>query len=131
MLQLNQVDFGQLDCVLKKYLKEFSLPKYLAKMLKRSLGNCDQLYDLAFKFEKYQIPKKNYKEENANPVLASDIRAVALILFSLKLILSCFNFRLKISFPSSPICFLFSFIEVLMAVLAFDVTTNLASLHLA
>ena len=84
MLQLNQVDFGQLDCVLKQYLKEFSLPKYLAKMLKRSLGNCDQLYDLAFKFEKYQIPKKNYKEENANPVLASDIRAVALILFSLK-----------------------------------------------
>ena len=84
MLQLNQVDFGQLDCVLKRYLKEFSLPKYLAKMLKRSLGNCDQLYNLAFQFEKYQIPKKNYKEENANPVLASDIRAVALILFSLK-----------------------------------------------
>ena len=84
LLQLNQVDFGELDCVLKRYLKEFSLPKYLAKMLKRSLGNCDQLYNLAFKFEKYQIPKKNYKEENANPVLASDIRAVALILFSLK-----------------------------------------------
>ena len=52
-------------------------------MLKRSLGHCDQLYNLTFIFEKYQI-RKNYKEENANPVIASDVRAIALILFALK-----------------------------------------------
>jgi len=83
LLQLNQVNFGQLDCIVRRYLKDFSLPKYLAKMLQRSLGNCEQLYNLEFSFEKYQN-KKHYKEENANPVIASDIRAVALILFSLK-----------------------------------------------
>ena len=83
LLQLNQVNFGQLDCIVRRYLKDFSLPKYLAKMLQRSLGHCEQLYNLEFNFEKYQN-KKHYKEENANPVIASDIRAVALILFSLK-----------------------------------------------
>ena len=42
----------------------------------------------------------------------------------MKLIFNCFNFLLKISFPSLAICFLFSLIDDLIADLAFEVTTK-------
>ena len=82
LLSLKKVNFGCVTDVLNLYLKEFSLPKHLLKMIKRSLGN-STILDLNFKFETYKRLHYN-REANATPLVSSDVRAVALILFALK-----------------------------------------------
>ena len=82
MLNLNSARFGNIKSLIKRYLKEFSLPKYMAKMLERSFGQSGLLdMDMTF-YDR----KEHYagKIDNVKPLISSDLRAVALILLALK-----------------------------------------------
>ncbi len=78
LLDLKEVELGNMTSLLKRYLREFSLPKYLSKMLLRSL-EATGIFNLSYKFEKYR------KDPSfCRPLPSMDLRALALILFGLK-----------------------------------------------
>ena len=87
MIQLKEIDLGggtgTVQSVVKRYLKEFALPKTLAKMLFNSLRHSG-LYELKWKFKPYQRDIGVAGERNTEPLFSSDLRAIAIILFALK-----------------------------------------------
>ena len=86
LIQLEEVDLGTefmtVQSVIKRYLKEFSLPKSLANLLYKSLQHSG-LYELKWKFKTYQTEKTKSLVE-PEPLVSSDLRAIAIILFALK-----------------------------------------------
>ena len=88
LIQLKEINLGGTEMstvhsVVKRYLKEFALPKTLAKMLFNSLRH-SELYELKWKFKPYIRDIGVSGERNAEPISSSDLRAIALILFALK-----------------------------------------------
>ena len=88
LIQLKEIDLGgtetsTVQSVVKRYLKEFALPKTLAKMLFNSLRHSG-LFELKWKFKPYQQDIGVSGERNTEPLFSSDLRAIALILFALK-----------------------------------------------
>ena len=90
MIHLKEINLGgstetssTVQSVVKRYLKEFALPKTLAKMLFNSLRHSG-LYELKWKFKPYQRDIGVAGERNTEPLFSSDLRAIAIILFALK-----------------------------------------------
>ena len=84
LLALKEVDFGTghftVTKVIGRFLKELALPKSLSKIICTNLEHSD-LYYLRWKYQRYDRSKKMDTNE---PIVSSDVRAIALILFALK-----------------------------------------------